>query len=80
MEKFLNQFNKKVPRNYLKSSLKDILKNQCLREKKIMSKCLGKMEDDSVEVISEFGGKINRGCQLEREKLEGCLLENISKK
>lgn len=80
MEKFLNQMNKKIPRSDLKNSLRDILKNQCLREKKVMSKCLGSMNDDSVEVISEFGNKVNNACKLEREKLEGCILDNFSRR
>jgi len=80
MEKFLRQFNKRVPRNDLKEGLKMILANQCLREKKEMSKCLGTLENDSVEVMSEFGCKIDQKCKPQREKLERCIIGNFSKK
>lgn len=80
MEKFLKQFNKELPRNDLKLGLKEILSNQCKIEKIKMSKCLGNLDNDSVEVMSEFGGKIDRKCKIERENLEGCILSNFNRK
>ena len=80
MEKFLKQFNKELPRNDLKLGLKEILSNQCKLEKIKMSKCLGTLENDSVEVMSEFGSKIDRKCKIERENLEGCVLSNFNRR
>ena len=80
MEKFLKQFNKELPRNDLKLGLKEILSNQCKLEKIKMSKCLGTLENDSVEVMSEFGSKIDRKCKIERENLEGCILSNFNRR
>ncbi len=80
MEKFLKQFNKNLPRNDLKQTLRNILKNDCLRQKIVLSKCLGKMESNSVEVMSEFGNKIDQGCKMEREDLEKCVFRSFTKK
>lgn len=80
MEKFLKQYNKTIPRNDLKETLRNILKNNCLRQKIVLSKCLGKLESDSVEVISEFSSKVDNGCKLERDDLEKCVFKNFTKK
>lgn len=80
MENFLKKYNKQIPRQDLKQYLKDILKNQCRREKIVLSKCLGNLENDAVEVMSEFGQKIDRGCKLERDSLEICVTKNFTKR
>lgn len=80
MENFMKQFNKKLTRNDLKLGLKEILKNQCRKEKIVFSKCLCSLDDDSVEVMSEFGNKINQKCKPQREVLEQCVIRNFNKK
>jgi len=80
MEQFIKQFDKNLPRSELKVQLKEILKNQCLREKKTLSKCMCNLEDDSVLVMSEFGNKINQKCKIERDGLEQCIIRNINRK
>ena len=80
MENFMKMFNKKLSRNDLKIELKEVLRNQCRREKIMMSNCMCSLEDDAVEVMSDFGKKIDSKCKPQRTMLEQCVIKNISKK
>lgn len=80
MESFLKQFNKTIPRNDLKTELKQILNNQCFMEKRSMSKCLGELDDDSVVVMSDFGCKIDGKCKPQRQMLEQCIIKNFNRR
>jgi hypothetical protein len=80
MELFLNEHKVELPRKDLKDQLEALLKNECLREKKIFKACIGK-NSSNIDVItmSKLGEQIDEHCKPQRQKLEACVWNNFSK-
>jgi len=80
MELYLNEHKIELPRKDLKDQLEAILKNECIREKKALKKCIGK-KSDKIDVItmSKLGEQIEAQCKPQKEELEKCVWTNFSK-
>jgi hypothetical protein len=80
MELFLNKYKIELPRKDLKEKLEKILKNKCLREKKVFKNCIGE-KSDKIDVItmSKLDKQIDSQCKPQREKLENCVWNNFYK-
>jgi hypothetical protein len=80
MELYLNQHKVQLPRKDLKDQLEAILKNECIREKKALKKCIGE-KSDKIDVItmSKLGEQIDLQCKPQKEELEQCVWTNFSK-
>jgi len=80
MELYLNEHKIELPRKDLKDQLEAILKNECIREKKALKKCIG-LKSDKIDVItmSKLGEQIEAQCKPQKEKLERCVWTNFSK-
>jgi hypothetical protein len=80
MELFLNQYKVELPRKDLKDKLEELLKNECLHEKKELKTCIGK-NSDKIDVItmSKLGEQIDVQCKPQREEFEKCVWKNFHK-
>ena len=80
MELFLTEHNVELPRKDLKEKLEELLKNECLREKKKFKTCIGKnLSKIDVITMSKLGEQIDEHCKPQKQKLEKCVWNNFHK-